>query len=138
VFSAGSPGSAVGLCLDGVGIGAASVPGLGEGDESGFCGRACRPTPGVETGEDAGFGEESGCCGNAGSSVFGVATGDGTGVWARSGPGRLTARHPSASKRLFTGTNLLVGMLVQSLWAFAVSWEAAAGNLRGAQPCNLR
>ena len=128
MLSVGSPGSAFGSRLSGVGVGAASVAGVGEGDESGFCGKACSPTFGVETGEEAGSGDESGSCGKAWNSALGFETGDGTGVWARSGPGILAARHPSATKRFFTGTNLLVGILVQYLWAFSDSWAESDGN----------
>jgi hypothetical protein len=131
VFSVGSPGSPVGLCLDGVGIGAASVAGIGEGDESGFCGKACSPTPGVETGEEAGIEGAFGSCGKSGNASLGLGTADGTGVCARRGAGRLALRHTSAIKRLFRGTDLLVSILVQSFLAFALSRAASAGDFCG-------
>lgn len=111
VLSAGSPGSAVGLCLEGAGVGLTSLAGAGDGDESDVCGKACSPAPEVDTGDAPGDGDESGVCGKACSPEPGVDTGDGVGTCARSGH-RVAARHPTASKRLFTGTNFLMGILV--------------------------
>jgi hypothetical protein len=87
-LSVGSPGSADGLRLAGVGVGVTSTAGVGAGDESGVCGKACNPASGVETG-------------------------DGAGACARIGHAEIAARHPIAIKRLLTGTNLLMGILVQ-------------------------
>ena len=129
VLSVGSPGSVIGPCLAGVGVGVTAPAGVG--DESGVCGKACRPPTGVETGEEAGVAADdgSGSCGKACNPASGVETGDGVRTCARSGPGRLAARHPSAIKRLFTGTNLLRGVLVQYLWTSAVFPCAIRGNL---------
>ena len=87
VFSDGFPGSVVGLSLAGVGVGVTSSVGVGAGDKSGFCGKACSPVSGVEAGDAAGTCAQSGA--------------------------EIAARHPTAIKRLLTGTNLLVGMLIQ-------------------------
>ena len=116
VLSAGSPGSAVGLCLDGVdnGVGAASATGAGEGDESGVCGKACKPAAGVAIGDEAAFGagEESGSSGGACTAASWVETGDVVGAWARSGHVRAVARHPPTMKRFFTETDFWIGILV--------------------------
>jgi hypothetical protein len=115
--------------LAGVGAEETSPRGVGDGDESGVWGKACIPASGVETGEPgAGSGDESGVCGKACDPASGVEMGDAVGTCPRSGPGRLMARHPSAIKRLFTGTNLLVGILVQFLGTFVVSGQKSADD----------
>ena len=86
VFSVGFPGSVDGPRVAGVGAGVTS--GVGGGDDSGFCGKACSPASGVEVG-------------------------DGARTCAQSGHAEIAAKHPSAIKSLLTGTNLLVGMLIQ-------------------------
>ena len=45
--------------------------------------------------------------------LIGVETGDAAGTCPPSGNVEIAARHPTAIKRLLTGTNLLVGILVQ-------------------------
>ena len=126
----GSPGSLFGVSLAGVGAEETSPGAVGDGDESGVWGKACIPASGVETGgaAGAGSGDESGVCGKACDPASGVEMGDAVGTCPRSGPGRLTARHPSAIKRLFTGTNLLVGILVQFLGTSVVSGQKSADD----------
>jgi hypothetical protein len=128
VLRVGSPGSLVGVSFSGVGVETTSPGGVGNGDESGVWGKACIPASGVDTGEPAGAGsgDESGVCGKACSRPSGLATGDGEGTCPWSG--RLTARYPSAIKRLFTGTNLLVGILVQLLGTSVVSGQKIADD----------
>jgi hypothetical protein len=59
VLSVGSPGSAVGLCLFGVGVRAAGPAG-GVGDEVGRGGKAGDAAPGLEIGDAAGAAVETG------------------------------------------------------------------------------
>jgi len=89
VLRAGFPGSVVGVSLAGVGVGVTSTPGVGAGDSSGVCGKACSPASGVGVGDAAGR------------------------TCAQSGHAEIAARHPTAIERLFAGTNLLMGILVQ-------------------------
>jgi hypothetical protein len=121
------------VSLDGVGAGETSPRGVGDGDESGVWGKACIPTSGVETGGAlvVGDGDESGICGIACDPASGVETGDAVGTWARSGHVWLAARHPTTMKRFFTGTNFLISILVQHLWATAVWSVESADNFSG-------
>jgi hypothetical protein len=66
---------------------AGDAAGVGAGDASGVCGKACSPAIGVETGDAAGT------CSPSGNEI--------------------AARQPTTIKRLLTGTNLLVGILIQ-------------------------
>jgi hypothetical protein len=68
----------------------------------------------VEAGDAAGVGgDESGVCGKACGPVIGVETGDAAGASPPSGDAEIAVKHPTAIKRLLTGTNLLVGILIQ-------------------------
>ena len=114
MLSVGSPGSLVGVSLFGVGVGVTSAAGVGDGDESGVCGKACIPASGVETGDAPSVGgDESGVGGKACSPAIGVETGDAAGTCPSSGNAEIAVKHPTAIKRLLTGTNLLVGILIQ-------------------------
>jgi hypothetical protein len=124
VLRVGSPGSAVGLRFVGVGAGVTSPAGVGAGDELGVCGKACSPVFGEKVG--VGAGDESGVWGKACSSVsgeeagvgacgpaIGVETGNAAGTCPPSGNAEIAVKHPTAIKRLLTGKNLLVGILIQ-------------------------
>jgi hypothetical protein len=89
--------------------------GMGEGDESGVCGKACRPE--VETGDEVDFGPgiESGSSGGPCTAVSGVEMGDGLGAWAPSGHVRAADKLPTTIRKFFTGTDFLIGILVQYL-----------------------
>ena len=114
MLSVGSPGSLVGVSLVGVGVGVTSAAGVGAGDDSGVCGKGCIPASGVETGDAAGVGgDASGVCGKACGPAIGVETGDAAGASPPSGDAEIAVKHPTAIKRLLTGTNLLVGILIQ-------------------------
>jgi hypothetical protein len=93
------------------------MAGVGDGDESGVCGKACNPVAGVEIGDEATFaaGEESGGSGGSCSAESGFGTGDGVGAWARSGHVRAMTRLPTTIRKFFTGTDFLIGILVQYL-----------------------
>jgi hypothetical protein len=132
VLRVGSPGSLFGVSLAGVGAEETSPGGVGDGDESGVWGKACIPASGVEKGEAAGVagGDESGTCGIACDPASGVEMGDAVVTWARIGHVTLAARHPTTRKRFFTGTNFLIGILVQHLWATTV-WPMESAELFG-------
>jgi len=68
----------------------------------------------VETGDAADVGgDASGVCGKACDPAIGVETSDAAGTSPPSGDAENAVKHPTAIKRLLTGTNLLVGILIQ-------------------------
>ena len=109
MLSVGSPGSPVGLRFAGVGVAATSA--VGVGDASGVCGKACSPASGVESG--VGVDDASAACGKACGAAIGLETGDAAGTSPPRGDNEIAVRHPTAMRRRLTGTNLLVGILIQ-------------------------
>ena len=62
-----------GLCLTGEGVGATSTEGVGDGDISGVCGKACSPAFGVDPGE--GVGDPPALCGEGCGPASGLEAG---------------------------------------------------------------